>query len=324
MSKKAKGAAKEKMVVDKTFGMKNKNKSKKVQKYCQQVAHAAQNKFVDRKEEKAKKEAMSRKEAKKQHDAEIAALFQVVEDKKPKKKAKDAAPAEAEAEESIDDTAAFLAELGIEAPQADGRRKLARQRRDAEANAKEETRLRKLAERDGKTIEEKLEVVRKGLQLDAPVNKDTFLEWKAARDARRKEEKEAAVAKAKKQTKRGGKSQLTGRQLFEFHRDIFVDDAEAGGSDQYQREFEDAHQAQAAASGEEVGAEAEGAAAEGAAAEETVGGDPDPSTEEQQDPEPVPPANVSAAAPSLEGIDESVFLAENLEDLDDLPSDDDE
>lgn len=323
MSKKQKGAAKEKMVVDKTFGMKNKNKSKKVQKYVQQVAHAAQNKFVDRKEEKAKKDAMSRKEAKKQHDAEIAALFQVVEDKKPKKKPKEEA-APAEAEETIDDTAAFLAELGIETPQADGRRKLARQRRDAEANAKEETRLRKLAERDGKSIEERLEVVRKGLQLDAPVNKDTFLEWKAERDVRRREEKEAAVAKAKKQTKRGGKSQLTGRQLFEFHQDLFVDDAEAGGSEQYTREFEDAQQAQAAAAGEEIPAAAEGAIAEGANAEQGAGGMPDPNTEEQQDPGLVPPSNSSAAAPSLEGIDESVFLAENLEDLDDLPSDDDE
>merc|ERR1712196_81490 len=85
MNKKQQDKAKSSMVVDKTFGMKNKNKSKKVQKYIQNVQHAAQNRFTDRKEEKAKKEAQSRKEAKKAHEAEMAALFQVVEDKKPKK-----------------------------------------------------------------------------------------------------------------------------------------------------------------------------------------------------------------------------------------------
>ena len=133
MSKKNKSAASEKMVVDKTFGMKNKNKSKKVQKYIAQVNHAAANKFVDKKEEKKKAEAKSRKQAKKDHDAEIAALFDVVPEKKSKKKnALDDAPAEAEEEEEdLDNVEAFLAKMGIEAPKPEGRRKLARQRRDA-------------------------------------------------------------------------------------------------------------------------------------------------------------------------------------------------
>lgn len=309
MSKGQKTASKEKMVVDKTFGMKNKNKSKKVQKYVQQVHQAAANKFVDKKAEKAKNEVLSRKEAKKQHEAEIAALFNVVEEKKPKKKkeVEKAAPAEGEDE---DNTEAWLAEMGIEAPQVDGRRKAARARRTAEAMAAEEARLQKLADRDGKTVEEKLEVVRKSLQLDVPVNKDTFLEWKAARDIKRAEEREAAVKQAKKGTKKGGKSQLTGRQLFEFHADIFVDDAEAGGAEQYNREFEDAQAAlEAVEGGESAPAPAQQAT--------TV---PEPAPAE------APVANTTTEAPqsNLEGVDESVFLSEDLDGLDDLPSDDDE
>merc|ERR1711935_373104 len=174
--------------------------------------------------------------------------------------------------------------MGIDvAPQADGRRKAARARRSAEANSAEDARLQRIADRDGKSVEEKLEIVRKSLQLDVPVNKDTFLEWKAARDIRLAEEKEAAVTKAKKGTKKGGQSMLTGRQLFEFHADIFVDDADAGAADQYNREFEDAEAAKAAAESDE-GASAEAAPVQAEA----------------------PAANVTAEAPgsNLEGVDE--------------------
>jgi len=316
MNKKQQDKAKSSMVVDKTFGMKNKNKSKKVQKYIQNVQHAAQNRFTDRKEEKAKKEAQSRKEAKKAHEAEMAALFQVVEDKKPKKDKFAADVEAAPAEESVDDTAAFLEEMGISVPKADGRRKKARERRTAEANAKEEERLRKLAERGGKTIEERLEVIRKGLQLDAPVNKDTFQVWKKERDERRKKQLEQELEQAKKNTKKDGKgkSQLTGRQLFEFHKSLFVDDAEAGGADQYKKEFDDAEDAFKTADG---GAAGEGAPAEGAPAESAVA---------KAEAAAEAPSNSTTAAPesTLDGVDESVFLAENLDDLDDLPSDDDE
>jgi len=308
MSKKNKSAASEKMVVDKTFGMKNKNKSKKVQKYIAQVNHAAANKFTDRKEEKKKAEAKSRKQAKKDHDAEIAALFEVVPEKKSKKKnALDDAPAEAEEEEEdLDNVEAFLAKMGIEAPKPEGRRKLARQRRDAGANAAEDLRLQRLADRDGKSVEEKLELVRAKLALDVPVNKTTFDEWKKGRDARRKQDDEAAVVKAKKHTKRGGKSMLSGRQLFEFHEDLFVDDAAAGGKDQYALEFEDAEAASVALEGGDPTLVGDGAAGEGAAGEAPAA------------------SNSSTEAPAEVAIDESVFLAEDLDGLDDLPSDDDD
>merc|ERR1712195_258219 len=199
VSKKNNAAKSEKMVVDKTFGMKN--KSKKVQKFIAQVNHAASNRLVDKKQEKKKDEAKSRKQAKKDHEAEIALLFDVVPEKKKKKSAMDDAPAEAEEEEEdLDNVEAFLAKMGIEAPKAIGRRQIARQRRDAGANAAEDARLQRLADRDGKSVEEKLELVRAKLALDVPVNKATFDEWKKARDIRRKKDDEQAVVKAKKHT----------------------------------------------------------------------------------------------------------------------------
>merc|ERR1712086_871282 len=164
VSKKNNAAKSEKMVVDKTFGMKNKNKSKKVQKFIAQVNHAASNRLVDKKQEKKKE-----------------------------KSAMDDAPAEAEEEEEdLDNVEAFLAKMGIEAPKAIGRRQIARQRRDAGANAAEDARLQRLADRDGKSVEEKLEMVRAKLALDVPVNKATFDEWKKARDIRRKKDDEQA------------------------------------------------------------------------------------------------------------------------------------
>merc|ERR1712166_446001 len=307
MSKKNNAAKSEKMVVDKTFGMKNKNKSKKVQKFIAQVNHAASNRLVDKKQEKKKDEAKSRKQAKKDHEAEIALLFDVVPEKKKKKSAMDDAPAEAEEEEEdLDNVEAFLAKMGIEAPKAIGRRQIARQRRDAGANAAEDARLQRLADRDGKSVEEKLEMVRAKLALDVPVNKATFDEWKKARDIRRKKDDEQAVVKAKKHTKRGGKSMLSGRQLFEFHEDLFVDDAAAGGKDQYALEFEDAEAASVALEGGGPTTVGDGAAGEGAAGEAPAA------------------SNSSAEAPADVAIDESVFLAEDLDGLDDLPSDSDD
>lgn len=98
----------------------------------------------------------------------------------------------------------------------------------------------------------------------------------------------------------------------QFHQQLFVDDAEAGGADNYKKEFEDAEDAWKITEGG-AAAEGEGAAAEGAPAEAPAS-------------EPAPPSNSTAPAPesTLDGVDESVFLAENLDDLDDLPSDDDE
>ena len=131
----------------------------------------------------------------------------------------------------------------------------------------------------------------------------------------------------------------------QFHEDLFVDDAAAGGKDQYALEFEDAEAASVALEvsslplvapvshvivapvshvtptfvvhtatvsellllqGGDPTLVGDGAAGEGAAGEAPAA------------------SNSSAEAPAEVAIVESVFLAEDLDGLDDLPSDDDD
>ena len=69
---------------------------------------------------------------------------------------------------------------------------------------------------------------------------------KRKRLEKKKAEQEAADAKLKKNYKKGAKTQMTGRQLFEFDQSLFVDDAEAIGADDYKLEFGDVEEMLAA------------------------------------------------------------------------------
>ena len=55
---------------------------------------------------------------------------------------------------------------------------------------------------------------------------ETFAKWKAAKAAKLLKEKLAA-AKAEELKKKGGKSVLSGKDLYALKKDLFVDDAEA-------------------------------------------------------------------------------------------------
>lgn len=80
-SKKAEAKAKAKIIEDKTFGLKNKNKSSKVNKYIQQVEQQVKSSgnrkamLADSEAKNALKEKKKAEEAKK---AELAALFKPV------------------------------------------------------------------------------------------------------------------------------------------------------------------------------------------------------------------------------------------------------
>jgi len=77
-SKKAEQKRKTKMVEDKTFGLKNKNKSKKVQAYIQQTTKSVMNggdAKKRREEENRKKMAAEKKALKKAQEEERNALF---------------------------------------------------------------------------------------------------------------------------------------------------------------------------------------------------------------------------------------------------------
>lgn len=76
-SKKADAKAKAKAVEDKTFGMKNKNKSVKAQKYIQSLESAAKN-TGDRAARRAEEEAKKAREAKKEAEKEKAELAKLI------------------------------------------------------------------------------------------------------------------------------------------------------------------------------------------------------------------------------------------------------
>lgn len=75
MSSKAKQGAAKKIIDDKTFGLKNKNKSKKVMRYVQEVTKNTHASFVDNKKKKEEDAKAKAKADKKAHKEETAALF---------------------------------------------------------------------------------------------------------------------------------------------------------------------------------------------------------------------------------------------------------
>lgn len=383
MGNKAKTAMKKSIVEDKTFGLKNKNKSKKVQNYVKQVVAATENSFTDKKKKAEEDRKKKEKEEKKKHEAEMKELFAktIIQPKVPfgvdpktiacehfkqgqckknassckfshdkeicfgKKKtakldvtvdmyaAKKKKPEEdlaitdpEELKRAIEKKAKQQAcethiickhflnaierktygwfwECPDAGPSGDGckyRHALPPGyvfKKDMKKKAEEDD------EDDGVTQEERLEELRRGIGPGSMmVSEETFKEWKAKRTAERDAIEEKEKKAAQKIYRKGGKTSMTGRQLFEFDASIFVDDLDAGGDDVYKREFEDAAALAAAKASGPAGA-----------------ADAKPVAEEAAPPE--VPAEAAAPAVELpEGIEENLFLDE---DLDDLPSDDD-
>ncbi|KAL7748066.1 Translation machinery-associated protein 46 [Sorochytrium milnesiophthora] len=83
-AKKAEQKQKQKVADDKTFGLKNKKKSAKVQKFVQEVNKQAQgsNSRKDKQAEDQKTQAKTKKQLEEQKKAEIAELFKVVQTQK--------------------------------------------------------------------------------------------------------------------------------------------------------------------------------------------------------------------------------------------------
>lgn len=382
MSNKQKGAAKTKIVEDKTFGLKNKNKSKKVQNYVAQVVKAADQSFTDKHKQKEIDQAKARKEERKKNKEEMAELFKVAIiqpkvpfgvdpktiacaffkagqckkkgdackfshdqeicfgrkkavnnsidltcDVKSKKKAEDEGPPITDPEELQKAIAKKAAQMkcethiickhflaAIEKKQygwfwqcpdnMDGNECKYRHALPEGYVFKKGKKEEDDEEGDGLTIEERLDEMRRGLGAGSMlVTKETFTAWKEARDEKKAAELAKSEAAAQKTYKRGGKTTLTGRQLFEFDASIFVDDVDASGGDTYTKEFEDAADMEAVKSGGEPAAKP--------AAEEAA----------MLLPEEIAAAETAAAVEALpEGIEENLFLDE---DLDDLPSDED-
>ena len=189
---------------DKTFGIKNKNKSKRIQK---EIAGGGQGLYGDiqKKEEKRKQDAIDRKKKAKETEAEMNKLFGTIDEKKRGK------------------TVVMFNGKKMT------RNEIAAAKKEAEEEKADEE--AKKAAFDRLTIFEKVEVWRQELDSDACTRctAETFAAWRAKKDAANlaKKAETAAAAMRKKSSRHNARlevSGLSGKDLFEIDAGIFKDD----------------------------------------------------------------------------------------------------
>eukprot|EP00656_Telonema_subtile_P011007 TRINITY_DN15393_c0_g1_i2.p1 TRINITY_DN15393_c0_g1~~TRINITY_DN15393_c0_g1_i2.p1 ORF type:complete len:214 (+),score=84.49 TRINITY_DN15393_c0_g1_i2:178-819(+) len=192
-SKKAAAEKKAKIIDDKTFGLKNKNHSTKVQSFVQSVnQNVRSGNPNERKMQQVNDEKRAAKEAKKAFEAELNTLFVDVSKVKTTKEEED---------EEVDKN------LGVN-PE------------DYLWTADDFD----VVEEDNSRLEDRLEAEREALKDRTdltPVTNETFQAWKAKK---RKEAADAEAARIQKAKKSGG---LRGKDLWEHDKALFVDDDEA-------------------------------------------------------------------------------------------------
>jgi hypothetical protein len=202
------------IVIDKTFGLKNKNKSKKVQSYVRQVecSKRAENEQRD----KLKTEKRNAKIARIEAEMELKALFSeglsitVKRKDLHRKKKQDGGGGGSGVGEHYD-----------------------------EAWAESELKKADTGRSGELTLEQRIEKKRqefrdKGIK-GVPVTPDTVRKWKEIKVAKLLKEKLAAQ-KVEQLKKKGCKSMLSGKDLYVLQKDLFVDDAEADDARGYVRE----------------------------------------------------------------------------------------
>lgn len=207
MSKKAEQKKREKIVEDKTFGLKNKNRSAKVQAYVQQVQQNVNQRNPQDRKSIAEQEARRRaKEEKRAREAELALLFNDVNAQRGGKKPEEEAAAAGEGE---DGAYACNPEDYLFRPE------------DFDE-----------VERDDRRLEEKLEAEREALQGRTdltPVTEESFQRWKTQKRQEAEEKEVARLRRAK-----SGDGKLRGWDLWKMDQELFVDDENA--DEFYERE----------------------------------------------------------------------------------------
>ncbi|CCW63578.1 unnamed protein product [Phytomonas sp. EM1] len=206
--KKAEQKRKEKIVEDKTFGLKNKNRSAKVQAYVQQVQKTVNQRHPnDRKAAADAEERRRAKEEKKAREAELAKLFHNVDQQQRRRKDEDAGgegEGDGDAGAYVYDPDAYLF-------------------RPEDFDE---------VEHDARRLEERLEAEREALHGRddlTPVTERTFQAWKAAKRAEAAAKEAARVRQAK-----AGHGTLRGWDLWQLNQHLFVDDDQA--DEFYERE----------------------------------------------------------------------------------------
>jgi uncharacterized protein (UPF0335 family) len=174
---------------------------------------------------------------------------------------------------------------------------------------------------EGPSLEDEIEEQRKAITSRTPVTFERLQEWLEKKVAAQREAEEAEMASLRTRYQKTGKSSgITGRQLFSIDASLFVDDSNSHDI-KYERAESDDEEEGAPAAAKPAGA--------GAAAMPTPP-PPQPSAAATSAAEPSYSSNYAAdgtvsgeaagggaAVPDLEGVDESLFLD------DDLPDDDD-
>lgn len=226
-SKKADQKRKNKLVEDKTFGLKNKNKSKKVQEFVKSTTASVMG-GGDRKkrmeEERKKQEKVARKALKKAASDEQNALFNdalMATKKKTTTKLKGTSEAigrdaAAEANEKKGTSRAMKMMFQMDA-------------KEMEDKLKEDPNYVPTLEDDLEAQRQKMfEDLKKRGEKGTPVTVETLKAWQE-----KKRQKKLAEAKklveAESRKKKGGKglSVLSGRALYEYNKRLFKDDDDA-------------------------------------------------------------------------------------------------
>ena len=231
-SKKALQKKKEKLLDDKTFGLKNKNKSSKVQAYVKSTERSIMNTGTDaqsrRAEAQKKEQAKARKALKKAKEAEQAALFGeallAVSKKGPKFGTK-AGKVEAKGRDANDENAkkggtsrAMKMMFQMDAKEMEDKLKEDPNYVPTLEDEVESQRQKKLRELKASGV--------KG----TPVTEETFKAWQEKKRKRKAAETKKLVEKEMKKKKGGkGLSVLSGRELYNYKKDLFKDQEDGGG-----------------------------------------------------------------------------------------------
>ncbi|KAL7535472.1 hypothetical protein ACHAXR_010766 [Thalassiosira sp. AJA248-18] len=230
-SKKSAQKKKDKMIDDKTFGLKNKNKSSKVKAYVNSTERSILNAGTDAqsraKDQRVKQEKLARKALKKAKDAEQAALFGealMAVSKKGPKFGKNEGKVEAKGRDhDTDDKKGGTSRAMKMMFQMDAQEMEDRLKEDPNYVPTLEDRVE--AER-----QKKLKELKASGKKGTPVTEETFKAWQERKRKRKDAEVQKKVA-TEMRKKKGGKglSVLSGRELYNYKKDLFQDQEADGG-----------------------------------------------------------------------------------------------
>ena len=231
MSKKNKQKKQAAALEAQTFGLKNKNKSAKVQNFIAQATKASQNNSIDKNAARRKEERENMKLVKKLQDEEMNALLnegitQHYGKNKKKQAEKAATLIDASSSEELRKE---LEEKGLISDGDDS------DESDYEGSTPTYTLREERVEVEifrEKTAEDYIEEQRAKFlaegKVGTPVTEATFLVWRTAKLKKRQEEAEArALAELSKKKGSKGLSVLSGKELFNFNASLFIDDETA-------------------------------------------------------------------------------------------------